>query len=197
MTPMTSETDAVHGSLRERKKQQTRQAIHDAARALVLEEGLAQVTIADICARAGISERTFFNYFPSKAAASLGLPSKPLSEARTRLFLDSDGPIIDDLCHLIGSLSTGPDSVPRLKKLVDNEPELMAAVHHWMSGLRAEIIALAEQKTTPLRARAATSLVFAALFLHSDSSHAGIEDRPSAEDLLAMIKVLAEVAQGH
>ncbi|MGO4454592.1 TetR/AcrR family transcriptional regulator [Arthrobacter sp. RAF14] len=194
---MTSPTDSVPGSLRERKKQQTRQAIHDAARALVLEEGLAQVTIADICARAGISERTFFNYFPSKAAASLGLPSKPLSEARTRLFLDSDGPIIDDLCHLIGSLSSGPDSVPRLKKLVDNEPELMAAVHHWMSGLRAEIIGLAEQKTTPLRARAATSLVFAALFLHSDSSHAGIEDRPTAEDLKAMITVLAEVAQGR
>jgi len=194
---MTSATDSVPGSLRERKKQQTRQAIHDAARALVLEEGLAQVTIADICARAGISERTFFNYFPSKAAASLGLPSKPLSEARTRLFLGSDGPIIDDLCHLIGSLSSGPDSVPRLKKLVDNEPELMAAVHHWMSGLRAEIIGLAEQKTTPLRARAATSLVFAALFLHSDSSHAGIEDRPTAEDLKAMITVLAEVAQGR
>lgn len=197
MTPMTSEAGSVPGSLRERKKQQTRQAIHDAARALVLEEGLAQVTIADVCARAGISERTFFNYFPSKAAASLGLPSKPLSEARTHLFLDSDGPIIDDLCLLIGSLSSGPDSVPRLKKLVENEPELMAAVHHWMSGLRAEIIDLAEQKTTPLRARAATSLVFAALFLHSDSSHAGIEDRPSADDLKAMIKVLAEVAQGR
>ncbi|MDP5226563.1 MULTISPECIES: TetR family transcriptional regulator [Arthrobacter] len=193
----TDPETAPIASLRERKKQQTRAAIHNAAQDLVLEEGLAQVTIADICARAGISERTFFNYFPSKAAASLGLPDDPLSEARTRAFLESDGAIIDDLCVLIGSLSSGPDSVPKLKQLVVNEPELMAAVHHWTSGLRAEIVGLAEQKTTPLRARAATSLVFAALFLHSDSSHAGIEDRPSADDLRAMVKVLAEVARGR
>ncbi|WP_285726933.1 TetR/AcrR family transcriptional regulator [Psychromicrobium xiongbiense] len=183
-------------SLRERKKQQTWQAIHQAARTLVLERGLAQVTIADICALAGVSERTFFNYFPSKALASLGLPDKPLSESRIRHFLESRESIIDGLCSLIGSLSSGSDSVPQLKKLMHTEPELMAAVHHWMSGLRGEVIGLAEQKTTPERARAATSLVFAALFLQSDSNDSGIEDRPTAEELRAMVALLGEIAAG-
>jgi AcrR family transcriptional regulator len=55
--------------LRERKKQETRIALSWAAVRLTVERGLANVRIEDIAAEAGVSLRTFRNYFSSKAEA--------------------------------------------------------------------------------------------------------------------------------
>lgn len=52
--------------LRERKKQQTRQQIFDAARKLFAERGFDAVTVADVGRLADVSEVTVFNYFPTK-----------------------------------------------------------------------------------------------------------------------------------
>ena len=54
--------------LRYRKKLKARLAVERAALELVLEHGYDAVTVEAICARAEISKKTFFNYFPSKAA---------------------------------------------------------------------------------------------------------------------------------
>ncbi|MEL4358263.1 MULTISPECIES: TetR/AcrR family transcriptional regulator [unclassified Luteococcus] len=60
--------------LRERKKRQTRHALHRAAIELVSERGLGGVTTDDIAQAAGVSPRTFFNYFPTKEGALMGVP---------------------------------------------------------------------------------------------------------------------------
>ncbi|MDT7738291.1 MAG: hypothetical protein QOK09_1660, partial [Mycobacterium sp.] len=50
--------------LRERRRRQTSADIRGAAVRLARERGWDRVTIEDICTEAGISARTFFNYFP-------------------------------------------------------------------------------------------------------------------------------------
>jgi len=52
--------------LRERKKQQTREAIAETARALFVERGFEAVRVAEIARAADVSEKTVFNYFPTK-----------------------------------------------------------------------------------------------------------------------------------
>jgi AcrR family transcriptional regulator len=51
---------------RERKKQQTREAIARAAFELFVERGYEVTTLAEIAEAAGVSTRTIFAYFPSK-----------------------------------------------------------------------------------------------------------------------------------
>ncbi|UBU16217.1 TetR/AcrR family transcriptional regulator [Nonomuraea gerenzanensis] len=57
--------------LRERKKAQTRQAVHEAALRLTVEHGLDNVTVEAIADAANISRRTFSNYFDGKEDALL------------------------------------------------------------------------------------------------------------------------------
>jgi AcrR family transcriptional regulator len=66
MTPTTTEP-----GLRERKKAATRQALHEAAFGLAIEHGADHVTVEAIADAAGVSRRTFSNYFANKEEALL------------------------------------------------------------------------------------------------------------------------------
>jgi AcrR family transcriptional regulator len=52
--------------LRERRKQETRQAISDIATRMFVERGFAEVTIAQVADAAGVAKMTVTNYFPRK-----------------------------------------------------------------------------------------------------------------------------------
>lgn len=53
-------------NLRELRRQQTREAIVDAAAALFAERGFDHVSVLEIAQRAGVVEKTVFNHFPVK-----------------------------------------------------------------------------------------------------------------------------------
>ncbi|WP_345582929.1 TetR/AcrR family transcriptional regulator [Streptomyces prasinosporus] len=57
---------AAGGGLRERKKRATRAALAEAAVRLAAEHGAEKVTVEAISAAAGVSVRTFFNYFDTR-----------------------------------------------------------------------------------------------------------------------------------
>lgn len=65
-------------SLRGRRRRETQREIHLAALRLAREHGFDKVTVEMISSAAGVSPRTFFNYFPTKdAAVAQGPPELP------------------------------------------------------------------------------------------------------------------------
>ncbi|MFB2597656.1 TetR/AcrR family transcriptional regulator [Herbiconiux sp. P17] len=167
-TTATTATDE-RPSLRERKKVETRTAIHEAALRLVAENGAGQASVDAICSEAGVSSRTFFNYFPSKVSAIVGLSAFVVTDAQRESFLRGEGEkgLVRDLCTLVGDImdSTARDGVDRaaLRELLGRRPELAPDVIKLASELRLQVIALTEQRTTPERAQLAVTLVMSAV----------------------------------
>jgi AcrR family transcriptional regulator len=94
-------TDPVgepRASLRERKKLATSRSLRRRALDLIAERGYTHVTVEDIAEAAGVSARTFFNYFPSKEAALFGTDPDRGAEVRERIVHEAPGePVLDVL----------------------------------------------------------------------------------------------------
>lgn len=78
-------------SRRERRKLEVRRRILDAAEALFDARGVSATRVAQICERADVAEKTFFNHFASKqdllhelAAGALGRLLADIEQARKR-----------------------------------------------------------------------------------------------------------------
>ncbi|CAA9482690.1 MAG: Transcriptional regulator, AcrR family [uncultured Solirubrobacteraceae bacterium] len=81
----------TEAGLRERKKQQTRDAIIAAALRLFDQNGYEATTVADIAAAADIAPRTFFGYFPTKEAVVFHDNDVVVDGLRLRLDERADG----------------------------------------------------------------------------------------------------------
>ena len=101
-------------ALRERRRIETIRLIQQAALQLASQNGHDAVTVEAICAEAGISVRTFFNYFPVREAAFVVGPPPFPPEAIDR-FLSGDGAFLDDLIELLETRL--PDSSDRRQDL--------------------------------------------------------------------------------
>jgi AcrR family transcriptional regulator len=113
---------------RERNRIQTWDAIHDAASTLALEHGLHGATIDAIVDRAGVSRRTFFNYFPTKEDAVLGAKPPVLSEEALAEFDattdDPFGRVVRLMVSVIRSTVHDPSAFAVRTELVRRFPEL-------------------------------------------------------------------------
>lgn len=95
---MTVEPEEV--GLRERKRRATRRSIQLAVLRLTAENGLDQVTIDEISRDAGVSPRTFFNYFPTKEASLAGDAPFSLTADAIEVFVEA-GPVGDPLGEML------------------------------------------------------------------------------------------------
>ncbi len=59
------------GGLRERKKRLMRQQLSDTATRMFMERGFDGVRVTEIAEACGVSEKTVFNYFPTKESLIL------------------------------------------------------------------------------------------------------------------------------
>jgi AcrR family transcriptional regulator len=84
--------------LRERKKAETHQALAKAALDLADRLGPERVTVEAIADAAGVSPRTFFNYFSSKEDAIVGIaPAQSSALLADLLSRPEDEPLLDAL----------------------------------------------------------------------------------------------------
>jgi AcrR family transcriptional regulator len=143
---------AVVEGLRERKKRMTRQLISDTATGMFLESGFDAVRVIEIAAACGVSEKTVYNYFPTKE--SLVLDREESMTEGIRHTLGPEGAEIspiDAMVELIAedvrrtySYWDGSDEprfdvtlIRRFADLIDQTPSLRAAHHEMMERLIA------------------------------------------------------------
>ena len=127
---------------RERRKQELHLRLLDAARALFDAKGFAATTIDEICARADVAQKTFFNHFPTKhhvlreiADAFLADVGGYVEEARKRR--GSTAQRLAHLFHRAGeeAISAGPRhrelvvEVARLAQVDGSGPEQTRRLH--------------------------------------------------------------------
>ena len=76
---------AVSGGLRERKKRRMRQQLSDTATEMFMQRGFDGVRVAEIAEACGVSEKTVFNYFPTKESLLLDRWDSTENSLRIRL----------------------------------------------------------------------------------------------------------------
>ncbi|WP_344684307.1 TetR/AcrR family transcriptional regulator [Saccharopolyspora taberi] len=132
----------VSPGLRERKKQQTREALSLAAIRLTVERGLDNVRVEEIAEAAGVSPRTFNNYFASKAEAISARHLDRMRHANEQLRTRSaDEPLWEAISQVLIAQYAGGDPSPEWLsgvRVLTAEPALQGEF------MRADAVAEAE-----------------------------------------------------
>jgi AcrR family transcriptional regulator len=141
---------AVTAGLRERKKLATRRALSIAAMQLAIERGLENVHVEDIAERAGVSARTFSNYFSGKYEAICCLAMDRTAAIGDALRARPPGEsLLDAITHAVLSQYGPADQVPDQDwiagvRLVTSSPALRGEylkTHYLSQRILAEAIA--------------------------------------------------------
>jgi AcrR family transcriptional regulator len=86
----SAQVDALHQGLRERKKALMRQLISDTATVMFLERGFDEVRVSEIAAACDVSEKTIYNYFPTKESLLLDREEDSANAIRRALGPEGD-----------------------------------------------------------------------------------------------------------
>src|SRR5580693_5164606 len=91
--------------LRERKKRQLRQQLSDTATRMFVERGFDAVRVIEVAEACGVSDKTVFNYFPTKEALVLDRLAGTVAALRSGLAEPGVPPLQAALRILDGELS--------------------------------------------------------------------------------------------
>jgi AcrR family transcriptional regulator len=136
--------------LRERKKRVTRQLISDTATWMFCERGFDRVRVAEIAAEVGVSEKTVFNYFPTKE--SLVFDREADLVAGIHETLTARAPGVSPTQAMVGFIERecahldvlGPEFHPlflAFARMIEDTPALRAAGHE----LSGKLVAVARE----------------------------------------------------
>lgn len=144
--------------LRERKKRLTRQHLSDVATALFLERGFDAVRVAEVAEACGVSEKTVYNYFPTKESLLLDREDAMTASLRSALVTGGSpvqavlAMLASDLGRMTGHFARQPDprtallTIRRFTDLIGRTPSLRAHQRDMMERLvTAAADALAER----------------------------------------------------
>jgi AcrR family transcriptional regulator len=108
--------------LRERKKEATREALSMAALRLALERGISNVRVSDIAAAAGVSPRTYNNYFANREEAICALGAqRALSIVSALLDRPPTEALAEALSHAMGNPAQGEPDKEVLRLMMCDE----------------------------------------------------------------------------
>lgn len=139
-------------SPRERRRRETARDIQRAALRLCLAHGSAAVTAEAIAVEAGISTRTFFNYYQNKQAAILGIQPR-LDVESACWFVTSAAPLLDDVVRvmagMIDEVEVSRDLLCQVRSLIEAEPPLLPLFKASLDAATQTLVVLLERRLGP------------------------------------------------
>ncbi len=195
---------------RERKRRETTRALISLARQATASDGLHGFTIEELCERAGISRRTFFNYFASKEDAVLGFALHHDSTEADERFVARRGTpptgeisatLLIDLAALYeerwAALEVDRAAVQELMAATEREPKLiphMIQRHQQDEAKDAALVARREGLAPhDPRARAAAQMIGHVARIAMPASLDPDHPRPFAEVLEEQLGIASEI----
>jgi AcrR family transcriptional regulator len=133
------DTDALHQGLRERKKALMRQLISDTATLMFLERGFDEVRVSEVASACDVSEKTIYNYFPTKESLLLDREEESTNALRKALGPDGDpiSPVeamvrilkgeVDEFVTHLDSNEVMYSQIAAFNDLIESTPSLKAA----------------------------------------------------------------------
>jgi AcrR family transcriptional regulator len=137
----------MDGGLRERKKAATREALSAAALRLALAHGLENVRVDDIAEAAGVSPRTYNNYFASREQAIVAaVTAERTSRVAAALRARADEPLADAVIEAVVEQHTTEPTGDALT-LITTTPRLRAEFVDAMSTVQQPLATAIAERT--------------------------------------------------
>lgn len=128
------------------RAQRTADALADAAGELIRERGYRETTVEDIASAAGVTPRTFFRHFDSKASALFARRDRMLKQRFAEALEDrpDDEPLVDAVRAAMRVFAAGVDDsrswMFEIARLASNVPEIREHLESGFGATGREVI---------------------------------------------------------